>query len=162
MTMRSKIGSAARVMVVGLGLLALGVGGCDSGAKEDSKAKTAAKGAKAGDAAGKGGAAPAKVGEAPAKADDGGAVEAADDGGDDAGAEEAEEEAPSEGDLVASLDKRVQRAAKLAKEIESRPTEADDILDAADLDREGFEDLIYTIGADPALSKQYQVALASD
>ena len=159
MSMRSKIGSAAQVMVVGLGLLSLGIGGCDSGAKDDGKAKTAAKGAKAGDAAGKGGA-PAKVGEAPAKAE-GGAVEAADDGGDEAEAE-AEEEAPSEGDLVATLDKRVQRAAKLAKEIGSRPTEADDILDAADLDREGFEDLIYTIGADPALSKQYQVALASD
>lgn len=156
MTMRSKIGSAAQAMVVGLGLLALGMGGCDSGAKEDSTAKTAAKGAKAGDAD-KGGGAPAKVGEAPAKADDGGAVEAADDAAGDA-----EEEAPGEGDLVASLDERVQRVAKLAKEIESRPTEADDILDAADLDREGFEDLIYEIGADPALSKQYQVALASD
>lgn len=157
MTMRSRIGGAAQLMVVGLGL-ALGVGGCDSGTTED-RAKTAAK---AGDAADKGGAAPAKVGEAPAKADDGGAVEAADDGGGDDAEGEAEDEAPSEGDLVASLDKRVQRAAKLAKEIESRPTEADDILDAADLDREGFEDLIYAIGADPALSKQYQVALASD
>lgn len=156
MTMRSKIGSAAQAMVVGLGLLALGMGGCDSGSK------TAAKGAKAD--ADKGGGAPAKVGEAPAKADDGGAVEAADDAaGVEAEAEaDAEEEAPGEGDLVASLDERVQRVAKLAKEIESRPTEADDILDAADLDREGFEDLIYEIGADPALSKQYQVALASE
>ena len=158
--MRLRISNAAQATVVGLGLMALGLGGCDGGAKED-KAKTAAKGkdkagaAKAGDAAGKGGDAPAKVGEAPAKAE-GGAIEAADDGG------EAEPDAPGEGDLVATLDKRVQRAAKLAKEIESRPTEADDILDAADLDREGFEDLIYTIGADPALSKQYQLALASD
>ena len=148
----------ARGVVVGLGLLTLAVGGCDSGGKEgEPKAKTAAKGkgtpeggAKAADP---GGDAPAKVGDAPAKSE-GGAVETDDGGG--------EAEPPAEGDLVASLDKRVQRAAKLAKEIEKRPTEADDILAAADIDREGFEDLIYAIGADPALSKQYQLALTTD
>ena len=72
------------------------------------------------------------------------------------------EVAPTEDQLLAALDKRVSRAAKLAREIEKKPENADNILDAADLDRAGFEDLMYTIGADPALSKQYQLALADD
>lgn len=74
----------------------------------------------------------------------------------------AAEGAPTEEQLFAALDKRVSRAAKLAREIEKKPENADDILDAADLDRAGFEELMYTIGADPALSKQYQLALTDD
>lgn len=75
------------------------------------------------------------------------------------GGEDGEEEATPE-QIVAALDKRVRRAAKLAREIETTPDKASEILEVAGLDRDAFEALIYEIGADPDLAQQYQVAMA--
>lgn len=147
--------------LLGLALGALSLGACDSADKAGDKAKTAAKSgaAKVGDAA-KNGA--EKVGDVAKKGAEkvGDAAKTAV-AADKPKADEAAAE-PSEAEILAALDKRVQRAAKLAREIEKKPEDADSILEAADLDREGFEALIYTIGADPGLSKQYQLAMADE
>lgn len=69
--------------------------------------------------------------------------------------------APSDTDPLASIDKRVMRAATLAKKIEAEPEKAGDILDAAGLERDEFEDLIFEISADATLAKQYQAAMVA-
>lgn len=69
---------------------------------------------------------------------------------------------PSAQEVLETLDKRVTRVAKLAEQIEAKPENADQILEAAELDREEFEALIFAIGADPDLSKQYQLARAGE
>ena len=137
-------------------VLALAPAACDDGGKQEAKPETAKAGGKAGDKGGdKGKVEPKGGGAEVAK---GGDAEA-----DDAGADAAKggDEEASEQDVLAALDERVQRAVKLAKEIEAKPGEASTILEAADLDREAFEALIYSIGADPELSKQYQLAMAT-
>jgi hypothetical protein len=62
-------------------------------------------------------------------------------------------------DPLAGIDTRVQRAAMLAKKIEAEPEKAGDILDAAGLARDEFEDLIFEISTDPGLAKQYEAAI---
>jgi hypothetical protein len=64
-------------------------------------------------------------------------------------------------DPLAGIDKRVQRAAMLAKKIEAEPEQAGDILDAAGLARDDFEDLIFEISTDPGLAKQYEAAIVA-
>lgn len=64
-------------------------------------------------------------------------------------------------DPLAGIDKRVVRAAALAKKIEAEPEKAGDILDAAGLQRDEFEDLIFEISADASLAKQYQAAMVA-
>lgn len=164
----------AKRLILGV-VLALAPAGCDDGAKPDAKADGAkADGAK-GDKADKGKEAPRggedgttklaqagdKGGDAPADGEAGAGAGADADAEADAGADAGAGGEPSDEDVFATLDKRVQRAAKLAKEIEAKPGDATTILEAADLDRAAFEELIYSIGSDPELSKQYQLAMAS-
>lgn len=67
----------------------------------------------------------------------------------------------ADADPLAGIDKRVVRAAALAKKIEAEPEKAGDILDAAGLQRDEFEDLIFEISADASLAKQYQAAMVA-
>lgn len=121
---------------VALALFGLSSAGCDDGKKVEPSAKTEAPGK-------------AAAGAPPAAA--AGAVAAA---GEPSAAEDA-------ADPLADIDKRVQRAAALAKKIEAEPEKAGDILDAAGLGRDEFEELIFEISADASLAKQYQAAMVA-
>jgi hypothetical protein len=59
------------------------------------------------------------------------------------------------------FDERVVKVAKLAKEIEADPTQADEILEKAGLDRPAFEALIFSVST-PELAEQYRLALARE
>lgn len=66
---------------------------------------------------------------------------------------EKKEEAPA-------LDPRVEKAAKLAQELDQEPFEADAILEKNGLDRDGLDELMYEIAADPDLARSYRLARA--
>ncbi|MFO7562734.1 MAG: hypothetical protein R6X02_08820 [Enhygromyxa sp.] len=93
------------------------------------------------------------------------------DGGKDAGKKGADEKAPTakapteepqdkpEKQVeVPALDPKVEQAVTLANKISSDPESADSILEAAGMDRDAFEKLLYEIARDPELSKSYAVA----
>jgi hypothetical protein len=88
-----------------------------------------------------------------AKAGDDAKDDAADqaDGGQADAAEDPEEAAEA-------MDPRVGRAVDIADKIDAEPGKADEILDAAGLDRDGLSELFYEIAADPELSQAYEAA----
>lgn len=55
------------------------------------------------------------------------------------------------------LDPRVEKAVTVANAIAADPDSADAILEKNGLDREKFEELMYEIAKDPALSESYAV-----
>jgi hypothetical protein len=61
-------------------------------------------------------------------------------------------------EVLASLDPRVRRASELAASIEDDPENSEKVLAQANLDREGFDDLMYEIALDADLSSQYRIA----
>jgi len=61
----------------------------------------------------------------------------------------------------AETDDQVTRAAEIMKAIEADPDAADEILQSHDMTVEQFEQVMYEISADPALSKAYEAALAN-
>lgn len=67
--------------------------------------------------------------------------------------EEAVADAPAPSDAV-------QKAVEIAKAIEADPDAADQVLQSHGLTVEEFEQMMYEISADPALSKAYEAALA--
>lgn len=109
---------------------------CDSGEAGDAKAEAGEVKAEAGEAKAEAG--------TPEAAADAGAAEAG-----DADAEVAEAE---------PLDPKVEKAVTLANDIAATPANADTILEAAGMDRESFEALLYEIAKDPDLSKSYAIA----
>jgi hypothetical protein len=121
--------------------MSLSLPGCDD-AKEDKAKKPTAAADKAKDEP--------KADPGKDKSAAGGLAAATDDTAPDADA-----------DPLAGIDKRVVRAAALAKKIEAEPEKAGDILDAAGLQRDEFEDLIFEISADASLAKQYQAAMVA-
>ncbi len=140
--------------------LSLGVAGCDDGAKEttktakkDDKAAEAKSGPQAADAKADDAVPPeAKKGDAPdpeAKKDgtapdpSAEATPAADDGPDEA---------------LEGYDPRVAKAAHVAAKISEAPDDADNLLAAANLDRDKLDDLMYEIANDPDLTAQYRMA----
>ncbi len=118
--------------------LCLSVGACDKGDAGSKDAKTAAK-SKAGDAK-------AKAGDAKAKAGDAKAGDTKADGG----------EAEPAKDV---FDDRVVKAAALAEKIEADPSKADDVLEAAGMDRAALDALMYEM-SQPELAEQYRLARA--
>ncbi len=147
-------------------LLAAGLSlttGCESEpAKPDKTAKADAKddGAKA-----KGDDAKADDAKADdAKADDAKADDAANAEGDakadDAADAEGDAKADdaAEGDDLDGYDPRVTQAARVAADISEDPQKADDVLAAADLDRDKLDALMYEIANDPDLTAQYRMA----
>jgi hypothetical protein len=123
--------------------MSLSLPGCDD-AKEDKAKKPTAAADKAKDEP---------------KADPGKDKSAA--GGLAAATDDTAPDADADADPLAGIDKRVVRAAALAKKIEAEPEKAGDILDAAGLQRDEFEDLIFEISADASLAKQYQAAMVA-
>jgi hypothetical protein len=134
--MRTMIKTTIWMLTAGLVVL-----GCDDAKEDAAKKPTASAPASAGKAGADKGAGPSAAGGIAAATDD--AAAAPDD------------------DPLAGIDKRVVRAAALAKKIEAAPEKAGDILDAAGLERDEFEDLIFEISADASLAKQYQAAMVA-
>jgi hypothetical protein len=62
-----------------------------------------------------------------------------------------------QGDLE-GYDPRVAQAAKIANDITATPDKADELLAAANLDRDKLDALMYEIANDPALTAQYRMA----
>ena len=83
---------------------------------------------------------------------------AGDPGSHDAQGDHAQGESHAEEADHAPLPERVRVAADVAREIESRPDEAEEILAAHEMTAESFEQLMYEIAADPELSRAYQAA----
>lgn len=61
-------------------------------------------------------------------------------------------------DDLAGYDPRVATAARIASQISAEPQKADDLLAAADLDRDKLDALMYEIANDPDLTAQYRMA----
>lgn len=146
------------MFVVGL---SLGAAGCDDDSK--TPAKTAKKGDKATDAKKDDKAADTKKDDTAAdtKKDDAPAVPAKDDAAQDPAKAEpdaapAVEAAPDE--ALEGYDPRVAKAADVATKISEEPDNADQLLAAADLDRDKLDDLMYEIANDPDLTAQYRMA----
>jgi hypothetical protein len=87
--------------------------------------------------------------------------------------EPAKANAPTQDELVANekeplpnpttddLDPKVSKAASIAREIESAPSDADAILQRHGLDRDGLDRLMYDIARNPDLSRAYRDARTS-
>lgn len=58
-----------------------------------------------------------------------------------------------------SNDQKVTLAATVAKEIQANPSKATETLQKHNLTQDQFENLLYDIASDPALSQKYQTAL---
>ena len=146
------------MFVVGL---SLGVAGCDDDSK--TPAKTAKKGDKATDAKKDDKAVdPKKDDKAADPAQD---DKAADPAQDDTAEDPAEVKADAAPDVDAAPDEalegydpRVAKAAHVATKISEEPDNADQLLAAADLDRDKLDDLMYEIANDPDLTAQYRMA----
>jgi len=69
----------------------------------------------------------------------------------------ANDEAPAE-DGLSGYDPRVAKAAGVAEQISEDPQKADELLAAADLDRDKLDALMYEIANDPDLTAQYRMA----
>lgn len=77
----------------------------------------------------------------------------------EAAAEPAEDAAPGPDDAAyEAFDPKVAQAARLARDIEAKPAEADALLAGAGLDRDQLEALMYEISRDPTLTEQYRIA----
>ena len=71
----------------------------------------------------------------------------------------AEDDTPQDGgDDLQGYDPRVAKAARIASQISKEPLKADELLAAADLDRDKLDALMYEIANDPDLTAQYRVA----
>ncbi len=144
--------------------LSLGVAGCDD-AKEEP-AKTAKKDDKSADAKTDDKSADAKTdadpgGDAKPDPDPAGDAEPDPDPADDdadpaADADPAEDAAPDE--ALEGYDPRVAKAAQVATKISEEPDSADELLAAANLDRDKLDELMYEIANDPDLTAQYRMA----
>jgi hypothetical protein len=60
----------------------------------------------------------------------------------------------------AALDPKVEQAVAIASAIEAAPGDADTILAKHSIDRDGLDELMYDIAADPDLSESYLTARA--
>lgn len=68
-------------------------------------------------------------------------------------------DAEGEGDeALDGFDPKVVKAATLARDIEAKPEDADQILATAALDRAALDAMMVEIAKDPALTEQYRVA----
>ncbi len=76
----------------------------------------------------------------------------------DASAAAADDADDADDDDFAGYDPRVAKAAQLAAKITADPQRADDLLAAADLDRDELDALMYEIANDPDLTTQYRMA----
>lgn len=79
----------------------------------------------------------------------------------DESAEMHESEAMEAHTSDADLPESVQHAVAIAREIEATPDDTDAILERHGLTVETFEDMMYEISADPALSKAYNDAVST-
>ncbi len=85
--------------------------------------------------------------------------ESKDDVDDTAEADSAPDAAPDEdAEGLDGYDPRVAKAAQVATKISEDPQKADDVLAAADLDRDKLDALMYEIANDPDLTTQYRMA----
>lgn len=134
------------MFVVGL---SLGVAGCDDGSKPP--AKTAKKDDKAVGAKSDDKATPDR------KKDDAAAAPKKDDIAEDPAVAAPDADAVRD-EALEGYDPRVAKAAHLATKISEEPDNADQLLAAANLDRDKLDELMYEIANDPDLTAQYRIA----
>ena len=63
--------------------------------------------------------------------------------------------APTAGALTGDRLAKVEKAAQIANDVNARPNDAARILDAHAMTEQQFEELMYEIAADPAMSAEY-------
>ena len=70
------------------------------------------------------------------------------------------DKSPASGGTAPAIPEKAAKAARLAKELEANPDDADAILQRHGMTQQQFEDLMYEIAADETLSEAYARARA--